>query len=119
MSLWRYTLQKYCCNNFQFSEKGIAICQNISTVYSPTVFDGDNEGVLFCTDGDRDVISSLGEHNITQSSSAIKACPSLHSYFPSTHAHRMLILINTQKVIVFRRHDILTKTAFKIDVIYL
>ena len=43
----------------------------ISLQYSPTVFDGDNEGVLFCTDGDRDVISSLGEHNITQSSSAI------------------------------------------------
>ena len=58
--------------------------------YLPTVFADDNEGNLLPTDEDRGTISSLGEHNITQSSSAIKACPSLHSYFSPAnmyHAH--------------------------------
>ena len=48
----------------------------------PTVLDGDNEGILSSTDEDRDVISSVGEHNRTLPLSAINACPSLHSCFP-------------------------------------
>ena len=47
--------------------------------YSPTALDGDNEDVLFKIDGDRDTTSSLGAHRMTQLSSVIRACPSLHS----------------------------------------
>ena len=59
----------------------------ISELCIPTVFDDDSEGNLFPTDEDRDTISSLGEH-ITQPSSAIKACPSLHSYFPLANINK-------------------------------
>ena len=47
--------------------------------YSPTVLDGDNEGTPIKTDGDRDTTSSLGAHRMTQLSSVMRACPSLHS----------------------------------------
>ena len=53
-------------------------------LYSPTVVDGDNEGIVFKIDGDRDTISSLGGHNTIQELlSVITACPSSHSYFLS------------------------------------
>ena len=48
-------------------------------IHSPTALDGDNEGILLKIDGDRDITSSLGAHRMTQLSSVIRACPSLHS----------------------------------------
>ena len=47
--------------------------------YSPTVLDDNNEGIPIKIDGDRDATSSVGAHRMTQFSSVIRACPSLHS----------------------------------------
>lgn len=44
--------------------------------FLPIVADGDNEGMLFNTDGDRDVTSSLGGHNTERLPLACTACPS-------------------------------------------
>ena len=54
-------------------------CPYCIYIYSPTSLDGDSEGVPIKTDGDRDTTSSLGAHRMTQLSSVIRACPSLHS----------------------------------------
>ena len=49
-----------------------------SLQYLLIVADGDNGGILLRTDGDLDVISSLGGHESTQLLSVTKACPSSH-----------------------------------------
>ena len=60
------------------------ILKNFRLLCSPTVVDGDNEGIITKTDEDRDTISSLGGHNTIQVLlSVIIACPSSHSYFSS------------------------------------
>lgn len=53
------------------------------TFYSQAFADGDNEGVVFKTDGDRDSISLFEGHSTAQLLSMIKARPSSHSYFSS------------------------------------
>ena len=50
----------------------------MSIRYSPIVVDGDNEGNIFRTDEDLDIISSLGGQDSIQLLSVTKACPSSH-----------------------------------------